>query len=143
MQARLMRFVTPPLALAVSVAAAFTSLATAPAAHAQSYGVGQDQAAFSQQELDQMLARIALSPDPLLSQILMASAYPLEVVEAAGWSRSNPGLRGDEAVRAISNMNWDPSVKSLVAFPQILEMMDQQLDWTERMGDAFLDQQAQ
>jgi len=99
--------------------------------------------AFSQQELDQMLAPIALYPDSLLSQIMMAATYPLEVVEAARWSRANPGLNGDQAVRAADRYNWDPSVKSLVAFPQILDMMDDKLDWTQRLGDAFLDQQAQ
>ena len=103
----------------------------------------QAQPAFSQQELDQMLAPIALYPDPLLSQILMASTYPLEVVEAARWSRANPNLRGDDAVRAAQQMDWDPSVKSLVAFPQILQMMDEKLDWTERLGDAFLAQESQ
>lgn len=90
-----------------------------------------------------MLAPIALYPDPLLSQILMASTYPLEVVEAARWSRANPYLKGDDAVRTIQQRDWDPSVKSLVAFPQILQMMDEKLDWTERLGDAFLAQEAQ
>jgi hypothetical protein len=94
--------------------------------------------AFSQQELDQLLAPVALYPDALLSQILMASTYPLEVVEAARWSRAYPGLQGDAAVRAVESMNWDPSVKSLVAFPQILILMDERLDWTQRLGDAFL-----
>lgn len=103
----------------------------------------QAQPAFSQQELDQMLAPIAIYPDPLLSQILMASTYPLEVVEAARWSRANPNLRGDDAVRTVQQMDWDPSVKSLVAFPQILQMMDERLDWTERLGDAFLAQEPQ
>lgn len=97
----------------------------------------------SQQELDQMLAPIALYPDALLSQILMASTYPLEVVEAARWSRARPGLSGDDAVRAAEGENWDPSVKSLVAFPQVLERMDENLPWTQALGDAFLDQQAQ
>ena len=97
---------------------------------------------FTQQELDQMLAPIALYPDSLLSQILMASTYPLEVVEAARWSRANPDLKGDEAMRAVEQNTWDPSVKSLVAFPQILQMMDEKLGWTERLGDAFLSQQA-
>jgi len=96
-----------------------------------------------QQELDQMLAPIALYPDALLSQILMASTYPLEVVEAARWSRANPNLKGDQAVQAVAQNAWDPSVKSLVAFPQILLMMDDNLNWTERLGDAFLAQQAQ
>jgi hypothetical protein len=99
--------------------------------------------AFSPQELDQMLAPIALYPDALLSQVLMAATYPLEVVEAARWSRANPGLAGDGAVHAADGMSWDPSVKSLVAFPQVINMMDQKLEWTERLGDAFLAQQAQ
>lgn len=90
-----------------------------------------------------MLAPIALYPDPLLSQMLMASTYPLEVVEAARWSKSNPNLRGDDAVRAVQQNDWDPSVKSLVAFPQILQMMDEKLDWTERLGDGFLAQESQ
>lgn len=98
---------------------------------------------FSQQELDQMLAPIALYPDALLSQVLMASTYPLEVVQAARWSRANPGLKGDQAVKAAERNNWDPSVISLTAFPQILAMMDEKLDWTERLGDAFLAQQPQ
>ena len=104
---------------------------------------GQGRVGFSQQELDQMLAPVALYPDALLSQILMASTYPREVTEAARWSRRNPGLNGDRAVRAVEEADWDPSVKSLVAFPQILDLMDEKLDWTEDLGDAFLDQEAQ
>ncbi|MEO8385595.1 MAG: DUF3300 domain-containing protein, partial [Betaproteobacteria bacterium] len=100
-------------------------------------------AAFGQQELDQMLAPIALYPDSLLTQILMASTYPLEIVQAARWSRANPGVGGDQAVRTVQRQNWDPSIKSLVAFPEILDMMDRSLDWTERLGDAFLSQEAQ
>jgi hypothetical protein len=96
---------------------------------------------FTQAELDQMLAPIALHPDSLLSQILMAATYPLEVVQAARWSRANPGLAGREAVNAVEAMDWDPSVKSLVAFPRILRMMDERLDWTQRVGEAFLAQQ--
>jgi len=103
----------------------------------------QSRPAFTQQELDQMLAPIALYPDSLLSQILMASSYPLEVVEAARWSKANPNLKGDQAVQAVAQNSWDPSVKSLVAFPQILMMMDDKLNWTERLGDAFLAQQQQ
>jgi hypothetical protein len=113
-----------------------------PLAGAQQYAP-QGRATFSQQQLDQMLAPIALYPDALLSQILMASTYPREVTEAASWSRRNPGLNGDRAVRAADEADWDPSVKSLVAFPQILDMMDEKLNWTEDLGDAFLDQEAQ
>jgi hypothetical protein len=109
---------------------------------ASSAAFAQERAPFRQEELDQMLAPIALYPDPLLSQILMASTYPLEVVQASRWSRANPGPRGQDAVRAVERMDWDPSVKSLTAFPQVLSMMDERIDWTERLGEAFLSQQA-
>jgi hypothetical protein len=104
-------------------------------------GLAQGSKTYTQPELDRMLAPIALYPDPLLSQILMAATYPLEVVEAARWTRANPGLRGDDAVRAVEHEDWDPSVKSLVAFPQVLQRMDENLDWTRSLGDAFLGQQ--
>ncbi len=110
---------------------------TGPAAFAQ------DRPAFRQQDLDQMLAPIALYPDPLLSQILMAATYPVEVVQAARWSRANAHLTGDDAVHAVEAMDWDPSVKTLVAFPQILNRMDEKLDWTEQLGEAFIAQEAQ
>lgn len=90
-----------------------------------------------------MLAPIALYPDPLLTQILMASTYPLEVIQAARWSKANPNLQGDQAVQAVADKPWDPSVKSLVAFPQLLLMMDEKLDWMERLGGAFLAQESQ
>ena len=109
---------------------------------AQIYLPASGRPAFAQQELDQMLAPIALYPDALLSQVLMAATYPIEIVEAARWSRRNPDLDGDRAVRAVEWIDWDPSVKSLVAFPQILARMDENLNWTERLGDAFLAQQA-
>ena len=115
----------------------------AAAANAQDYAQGSQPPAFTQQELDQILAPIALYPDALLSQIMMAATYPREVTEAAEWSRGNRDLNGDRAVRAVEGYDWDPSVKSLVAFPQILDMMDEKLNWTEDLGDAFLDQQAQ
>src|SRR5579863_10416595 len=94
-------------------------------------------AVFSQPELEQMLAPIALYPDALLAQMLMAATYPLEVVEAARWSQANPGLQGDDAVRAVATQTWDASVKALVAFPQVLATMNDRLEWTERLGDAF------
>ena len=96
---------------------------------------------FTNQQLDQMLAPIALYPDDLLAQTLMAATYPLEVVEAARWSQANPNLQGDAAVAAVKNQSWDVSVKSLVAFPQVLSMMNSQLDWTQKIGDAMLAQQ--
>lgn len=96
---------------------------------------------FQEAELDQLLAPIALYPDALLSQILMAATYPIEVVQAARWSRANPRLRGDDAVMAVDDRDWDPSVKSLVAFPHILERMDQKIEWMRDLGDAFLAQE--
>jgi Protein of unknown function (DUF3300) len=97
--------------------------------------------AFTPEQLDQLLAPIALYPDALLSQTLMAATYPLEVVEAARWSQANPNLKGDAAVAAVKDKNWDVSVKSLVAFPQTLAMMNNNLDWTQKVGDAMIGQQ--
>jgi uncharacterized protein DUF3300 len=110
---------------------------------AQSGALAQERAALSQAELDQMLAPVALYPDPLLSQMLMAATYPLEVVEAARWSKAHPDLQGDAAVKAAAGEGWDPSVTSLVAFPQVLAWMDENLRWTTAVGDAFLAQQPQ
>src|SRR5262245_49439510 len=96
---------------------------------------------FKPEEIEQLVAPIALYPDDLVSQILMASTYPLEVVEAARWVRANKTLKGDALTTALEKQTWDPSVKSLVNFPQVLDMMDQKLDLTQRLGDAFLAQQ--
>ncbi|MBR2819987.1 MAG: DUF3300 domain-containing protein [Reyranella sp.] len=96
---------------------------------------------FTNEQLDQLLAPIALYPDALLAQVLMAATYPLEVVEAARWSQANPSLKGDAAVAAVKNQDWDVSVKSLTAFPQTLQMMSNQLDWTQKVGDAMIGQQ--
>lgn len=96
---------------------------------------------FTQAELDQMLAPVALYPDTVLSHVLIAATYPLEIVQAARFSRDNPHLKGEEAVAAVEHMNWDPSVKALVAFPELLDRMDRDIDWTQRLGDAFLVQE--
>ncbi len=96
---------------------------------------------FKQEELDQMLAPIALYPDSLLGQVLIASTYPLEIVQADRWARANKGLKGDPLTAALEKQDWDPSVKSLVNFPQVLSMMSEKLDWTQKVGDAFLAQQ--
>ncbi|MCG6967753.1 MAG: DUF3300 domain-containing protein [Chromatiaceae bacterium] len=96
------------------------------------------EAIFSQEELDQMMAPVALYPDSLLSQILMAATYPDQVQEAAQWSKANPDQKGDDAVKAVEGKAWDPSVASLVAFPQALAMMGDKPDWVAQMGDAFL-----
>ena len=93
-------------------------------------------------ELDQLLAPIALYPDPLLSEVLIASTYPLEVVQADRWAKSNKALKGDALTGALTKQSWDDSVKSLVQVPDVLGMMSEQLDWTQKLGDAVLAQQA-
>ena len=80
--------------------------------------------AFKPEEIEALVAPIALYPDPLLSQVLMASTYPLEVVQAARWVKANPKVQGDAALKAVEGQKWDVSVKSLVAFPQVLEPMN-------------------
>jgi hypothetical protein len=100
-------------------------------------------APFKQEELEQLLAPIALYPDALLAQVLMASTYPLEVVYAARWARTHPSLSGKALEDAMQNEPWDPSVKSLVAVPKVLELMEQKIEWTQKLGDAFLAQQDQ
>lgn len=99
------------------------------------------QPAFKQEELDQIVAPIALYPDELLAQVLIASTYPLEIVEADRFAKANPKLKGDELTKALEAKNWDPSVKSLVNFPSVLAMMSEKLEWTQKLGDAFLAQQ--
>jgi hypothetical protein len=95
---------------------------------------------FNNQQLDQMLAPVALYPDALLSQILMAATYPGDVADAAAWSAANPKAQGDAAVKQVANQPWDPSVQSLVAFPQVLAQMKSQPEWVQNVGDAFLAQ---
>jgi hypothetical protein len=100
----------------------------------------QEAATFKKEELEQIVAPIALYPDPLVAQVLMASTYPLEVVEAARWSKANPGLKDKALQDALEKLSWDPSVKSLTVFPQILQMLNEKLDMTQKLGDAFLAQ---
>jgi hypothetical protein len=110
---------------------------------AQSSGVPPDLEAQSaeylpQDQLDALLAPIALYPDDLLAQVLMAATYPLEVVEAARFVQQNPALSGAVLDDAVRTRRWDPSVQSLTAFPQVLAMMSDRLEWTQQLGDAVL-----
>jgi len=98
------------------------------------------QAKLDKPHLDQLLAPVALYPDALLSQVLMASTYPADVASAAEWSKSNPKLSGDAATKAVDSQSWDPSVKSLVAFPSVMDLMGRQPQWVQNVGDAFLAQ---
>ncbi|MFX1674508.1 DUF3300 domain-containing protein [Paraburkholderia sp. A2WS-5] len=95
---------------------------------------------LSNQQLDSLTAPVALYPDALLAQVLMAATFPADVQAAAAWSKANPNLKGDDAVKAVSSQPWDPSVQSLVAFPQVLATMDSKPDWVEQIGSAFLAQ---
>ncbi len=99
---------------------------------------------YSPQQLDQMLAPIALYPDSLLTQILMASTYPTEIVEADRWLQDprNAAIHGDMLVSVLTPLQWDPSVKSLVPFPQLIRQLNDNLDWTQSLGTAFAGQQA-
>ena len=134
------------LAYAVAASLAIDPLALAqqppPAGGAQPAAAGQPAASKaavgSQQEKDELLAPIALYPDALLTQILMASTYPLEVVEAARWQKANASLKDKELEAALEKQSWDPSVKALATVPQVLTMMNEKLDWTTKLGDAFL-----
>ena len=94
------------------------------------------QRAFSQAELDAMLAPIALYPDPLLNEVLDAAQYPDDVQAAAAWSRANPQLNGDAALAAASNSLWQPSVKALVGFPEVLQRMAESPQWLADLGEA-------
>lgn len=95
---------------------------------------------FTKEQLAQLLAPIALYPDELIAQILMASTYPLEIVMADRWVRQNKDLQGEELAQALEQQTWDPSVKSLVNFPSVLAMLSEKLDLTTKLGDAFLEQ---
>ena len=95
---------------------------------------------FSADQIDQMVAPVALYPDSLLAQIMIASTYPLEIVEADRWLRQNSSLKGDALDKALEQKDWDPSIKGLTSFPDLLKRMSDNLDWTKDLGDAFLGQ---
>src|SRR5271157_5532684 len=97
---------------------------------------------YPEAELDQMLAPVALYPDSLLAQVLIAATYPDQVMEANSWLKNNPELKGEALNSALDTMNWDLSVKALAPFPQVLAMMAQEPDWTQKLGEAFLGDQA-
>ncbi|KDD08862.1 PF11737 family protein [Bordetella bronchiseptica MBORD681] len=103
-------------------------------------GSAQAQAKLDNARLDQLLAPVALYPDSLLSQVLMAATYPDDVAAAAKWSADHPKDSGDAAVKAAEGQPWDPSAKSLVAFPSVMDLMGRQPQWVKSLGDAFLAQ---
>ena len=97
---------------------------------------------LSAQQLDNLVAPVALYPDPLLSQVLVAATYPLEVVEAAQWLQQNPNLKGLDLVNAAKQQNWDASIQALVVFPDVLNRLNSDIRWTTDLGNAFLAQQS-
>ena len=125
------------LVLALVVLTPFTALAQTPPPQA----AAPSEQLLKPEELDALVAGIALYPDTLLSVVLMASTYPLEVVQADRWAKENKNLKGDELKAAVDKQSWDESVRSLVATPDVLSMMSTKLDWTQKLGDAVLAQQ--
>lgn len=98
---------------------------------------------LNQAELDQVLAPVALYPDTLLSHILVAATYPLEIIQAARWREANKDLDEEQALNAVEDKDWDPSVKALVPFNDLLQKFSDDLDWLQKLGDAFLRNEAQ
>ena len=98
---------------------------------------------LSPQQLENLVAPIALYPDPLLTQIMVAATYPLEVVEAQQWLQRNPGITGTALTEAAQQQNWDASVQALVIFPDVLKRLNDDVTWTTNLGNAFLAQQAE
>jgi len=113
------------------------ALPSAPAPEAQAPPYMQQ----TTEQLQQLVAPIALYPDSLVAQILAAATFPEQVVEAERWVQANPGLKGDALAQAVDNQPWDPSVKALTAFPTVLGNMDKNLSWTSSLGDAYYNQQ--
>src|SRR5215471_9058688 len=93
------------------------------------------------QQLDSLVAPIALYPDPILGQLLVASTYPLEIVEAKRWVAQNSNLKGQALADAAKKKSWDASVQAMVLLPDVLTRMDQNINWTSELGNAFLAQQ--
>ena len=161
------QFATMTAACALAGAAAaqdMPSAATAPSAPSQAAASAPPQTAeappaplpqpgppapaaspLNKARLEQLVAPVALYPDPVLTEVLMASTYPLEVVEAERWERqpANRSLKGDALTNALKVQNWDPSVMALVPFPKLLALMADKLEWTQALGNAFLAQQAE
>ena len=139
---------TSNFARGVAVAASIAVAMPPPAAVAQALkpvpvSVEATATKFNVQQLDALLAPIALYPDPLLIQMLMASTFPLQVVAASRWLQQddNKNVKGDALVKALESQDWDPSVKSILPFPQVLAMLNDNLDWTQQLGYAVANQQ--
>jgi len=132
----------PPAAPPTRPAPAATPLAQpAPAPSPETQTAAPVEKLLKSEELEALVAPIALYPDNLLSLVVMASTYPVEVVQADRWTTKNKKLKGEQLKAAVDKQSWDDSVKSLVATPDVLAMMSSKLDWTVKLGNAVLAQQ--
>jgi uncharacterized protein DUF3300 len=135
----------PSVQAQASVVVAATPAAATPATPAASAAPeppGPPPAMASAEQLEQLVSPIALYPDVLVAQILAASTYPTQVVEAARWVKENPNLSGDQLASAVNPQPWDPSIKSLTQFPSVLQTMNESLAWTSELGEAYYNQPA-
>ncbi|WP_213738082.1 DUF3300 domain-containing protein [Bradyrhizobium sp. dw_411] len=130
------------LALVIVVATAVGAVAQQPAATSPPVSSPPEQTLLKPEQLEALVAPIALYPDALLANMLAAATYPLEVVEADRFVKENKNLKGDTLKAAVDKKSWDDSVKALTATPSVLDMMSDKLDWTKSLGDAMLAQQA-
>jgi Protein of unknown function (DUF3300) len=111
-------------------------------AQSQTPSSGNEEPKIPPEQLDALVAPIALFPDPLLAQTLAASTYPLEIVQLQQWLAKNPNLKGDERAAAVAKQPWDPSVQAMAALPQLVKRLADDIEWTTDLGNAFLAQQA-
>ncbi|MEG6508631.1 DUF3300 domain-containing protein [Methyloligella sp. 2.7D] len=132
---------TAPADAASDAAAPQQDAAPQEAAPDESASGDQSAPLLDEAQLEQLVAPIALYPDPLLAQVLIAATYPLEVVQAERWVEAHKDLKGDALTEAVDQQDWDNSIKALAAVPDVLSMMNQNLDWTSDLGDAVLAQQ--
>src|ERR1700682_3355171 len=133
----MMRSWIPALFVACFFSCAHSSAATQPGAAVQGEAIVQE----TPDQLQQLVAPIALYPDALVAQILAASAYPTEIVEADRWVQQHSDLKGQQLAQAVDQQSWDASVKAVAQFPSVLGNMDKNCSWTSSLGDASVNQQ--
>ena len=129
-------------ALAIGSGNAFADMTRAGTAAPQAPASSQDSAPIPAQQLDSLVAPIALYPDPLLAQVLAASTYPLELIQLAQWLTRNSGLKGKALADAVAQQPWDPSVQAMAGLPDVVKWLTNDIQWTTDLGNAFLAQQA-
>src|SRR5208283_4247445 len=125
-----------------NVATTTPTAAATPAPPSPSPALGPAPGAAAAEQLQELTSPIALYPDVLVAQILAASTYPTQIVEAFRWAEQNPNLHGDQLAAAVNPQPWDPSVKSLTQFPPVLKTMNDNLAWTSALGEAYFNQPA-